>query len=318
MFRSSFKKIEPVFENPQLPETSGGTDHRPIRTLIVQGGILTGLIVALFSALLYGSAILAPRIPFEWEVALAESLGVKPVEPKNLKEQLWQKRLQNLSDGLQAEMDLPDGMSVTISYVDDAQVNAYAYLGGNLYVIDGLLKAVETENALAFVIAHEIAHVKHRHVMKSLTGRFVIAGTLAILFGESDTLSSIAGKTGELFAMRYSRQNEQEADMEALDTIAAYYGHVAGLDDVARALTSTVPESEQSPEIFSTHPDTKRRFEDLQAKAIELGYALEGDTKPIKGAEGFMPQNQSPKSDNTHAKTSPLLGLQSEPILQNQ
>lgn len=318
MFRSSFKRIEPEFENPRLPETSGSTDHRPIRTLIVQGGILTGLIIALFSALLYGSTVLAPRIPFEWEVALAESIGVKPVEPKNLKEQLWQRRLQELSDGLQAEMGLPEGMSVTISYVDNPQVNAYAYLGGNLYVIDGLLKAVDTENALAFVVAHEIAHVKHRHVMKSMTGRFVIAGTLAILFGESDTLSSIAGKTGELFAMRYSRQNEQEADMEALDAIAAYYGHVGGLDDVARALTSTVPEDQQSPEIFSTHPDTKRRFEDLKAKARELGYALEGETTPLKTPDGLIPQKQEPKSDDTHSKISPLIGLRAEPVHQNQ
>ena len=70
-------------------------------------------------------------------------------------------------------------------YDDDAVVNAFATLGGHIVVYQGLLEAVPDENALAMVLAHEIAHVRHRHPIVGLSRSAALGFALMLLGADS-------------------------------------------------------------------------------------------------------------------------------------
>ena len=72
-----------------------------------------------------------------------------------------------------------EGMAVTVHYDPAGTVNAFATAGGNLVFYRGLLERMPHENALAMVVAHEIAHVLHRDPLAALGGG--VASTVALL-----------------------------------------------------------------------------------------------------------------------------------------
>ena len=109
-------------------------------------------------------------------------------------------------------------IAYTFKVVDSPEVNAFALPGGFIYVNRGMIEAAETEDELAGVLAHEIAHVAARHGADQAaraamvqTGLGALGGLLGR--GKSADLGQLAAQmaaTG-LF-MRYSRQAEREAD----------------------------------------------------------------------------------------------------------
>ena len=105
--------------------------------------------------------------------------------------------------------------------VDDKSINAFATLGGRVYVHTGLLAATSTEAQLASVLGHEIGHIVGRHGLENvkkqrkygtLAGLAAIGG--AILGGQAGAdLGGLAGNLiGGSFLMKHSRDAEREAD----------------------------------------------------------------------------------------------------------
>ena len=68
-------------------------------------------------------------------------------------------------------------MAVTVHFADEKTVNAMATLGGNVVFYRGLLERLDSEDAVATVLAHEIAHAKLRHPASGL-GRGVAVGVV--------------------------------------------------------------------------------------------------------------------------------------------
>ena len=92
------------------------------------------------------------------------------------------------------------------------------------------IRSYYDENALAMVIAHEMAHIKHRHPVMAL-GRGVVIGLfLASLsgFNGDRVVGRIVNNTGMLTLLKFNRDQEREADRTALAAVAGNYGHVAG------------------------------------------------------------------------------------------
>ena len=93
-------------------------------------------------------------------------------------------------------------------------LNAFAIPGGYIYLYTGLLLYLDSEAALAGVIAHEIAHVEERHATQRLTRYYGVSILLGIVLGENpSTLAEIAANlfVGLAF-LANSRSNEEEAD----------------------------------------------------------------------------------------------------------
>jgi len=165
-------------------------------------------------------------------------------------------------------------------YIDDDQVNAWAMPGGKVAVYDGLFDVVESEDELAFILSHEVAHVTARHANQRLSSAMVIAGLgLGVSLasqdmdrGDRELLLAAYGIGSTLgVALPYSRFQESEADY-----IGLMYMARAGYNPrVAPAVWQKMGETgkDKPPAFLSTHPSDasrKAHLEEAMPRAIQL------------------------------------------------
>jgi predicted Zn-dependent protease len=265
-------------ENPPQADQYDPEAEQPLRELaILLGGVLALSLVAVL-VLAYFAGMLAPRLPFSVERDfMAERMTADPRFTAQAAE------LQRLADRIGTALALPPEMKLTLHYSDDMTVNAYATLGGHVVVFRGLISRVDSENALAAVIAHEIAHVRHRHPATA-AGRGIAIG-LAISMLSSTVGNTVAqrvmGTTGMGVLLNYSREQETAADEDALRAVAAVYGHLGGAADLFETLKKAHPDSEGGLELFRSHPYSDRRIEHVREFAARHGIAADGARTPL-------------------------------------
>ena len=93
---------------------------------------------------------------------------------------------------------------------NDTTLNAFAAPGGFIYVYTGIIKYLDTEDQLAGVLAHEIAHADKRHTSRTITREYGYDLILTVLLGENQ--STLVNLARGLVGLRYSRGFEEEAD----------------------------------------------------------------------------------------------------------
>jgi beta-barrel assembly-enhancing protease len=166
-----------------------------------------------------------------------------------------QAALQALADRVAAVMALPPGM-VVVSDDPSELVNAYATVGGRIRVFHGLLRRLESEEALAALLAHEIAHVKHRHVAAGMGHGLAVGGAVGgVARGRGAGGAGPAGRRGAAGAAGlHPRDAERQADAEALAASLALYGHGGGLAELFAVLPTT--DAPSGTAWLRSHPDT--------------------------------------------------------------
>lgn len=170
-----------------------------------------------------------------------------------------------------AAEDLPNADWEFVVFDDDSQINAFAMPGGKVAVYTGIFKIAQTDDELAVVIGHEIAHVTARHGGERVSQQLLAAGwALALQIGtrnmdagERQLLMAAYGAGATLgVLMPYSRYHESEADQ-----IGLLYSARAGYDPRAAIDFWQKMEAQKSgapPEFLSTHPSGETRIERLK------------------------------------------------------
>lgn len=110
-----------------------------------------------------------------------------------------------------------DVTKLNIRFIHNDQVNAFATLGGDIFVFSGLLRDVETPEELAGVVAHELAHVTERHVLKGVLSSLIMAG-----------VAGIEGVQDNFFRIAFTKGEEHEADLLGLERLKAAQINVSG------------------------------------------------------------------------------------------
>lgn len=239
------------------------------------------LSVAALAAVLYmGGGALAARLPFAWEERLAHTLPEHSLHPEQ------DAALQRIADSLAQQADVPDGIVFRLRYVDDDEVNAYATLGGVIRVHRGLLERLKTENALAFIIGHEMGHIMARDVARASGGGLLVALTLSALAGLTgiESLAGLGQQAASLTLLRFSRDAERQADRVGVALVGRHYGHLGGIREVFTEIAAY--ENEQLhginvPEFLRTHPEGHNREATLPKLAETLDLPLAGSTTPL-------------------------------------
>lgn len=172
--------------------------------------------------------------------------------------------------------DYPIQLDVT----DSEQMNAFALPGGRIIMLSGLLDRLETENGLAFVLAHELAHFTNRDHLRGL-GRSVVLVTASAFFtGASSELTSILTPAIQFSSAHYSQSRESLADAAALKGLNCHYGHVGGATEFFEKILAEDGQTDLAfVHYFSSHPEVKARIEHIKSLAQENGYGF-SDTKP--------------------------------------
>lgn len=149
----------------------------------------------------------------------------------------------------------------TFQVIEDDRINAFATLGGFVYVNTGLLQAADNEAQLASVIGHEIAHVDRRHAIQQLQQAAIAEGILTA--GGLDSNAAI-GLGVELALHRpNSRAHELEADESGLSLLEqANYAPIAAVNFLKKLLD----QPQTTPDFLSTHPHPEERVEALEAR----------------------------------------------------
>ncbi|MEZ5530201.1 MAG: M48 family metalloprotease [Porticoccaceae bacterium] len=166
--------------------------------------------------------------------------------------------------------------------INNPTMNAFAVPGGVIGVHLGLFRYAKSEHQLASVLAHELAHLSQRHFARRVAEQrknsmTTMAGMLASLVlaatvgGDAGIAAMTATQAASLQnTLRYSRQNEQEADRLGIETIYA-----SGMDPAAvgamfeEMLRATRYTGSKPPEFLLTHPLTESRVADAKNRIAQ-------------------------------------------------
>ncbi len=182
-------------------------------------------------------------------------------------------------------MALPQGMKITLHYVDEETVNAMATLGGHVMIYRGLLEKLPDENTLVMLLGHEIGHIKLRHPVKALGKGVVIGLLLSTVLGQSsDSVASVLTDTSMITMLSFNREQEEDSDDEGIKVMHAYYGHVQSSTELFEILKQEHQgKGLDVPQFLSSHPDTGHRIQHLNQLAQTQNWPQQGRTRSIPG-----------------------------------
>ena len=216
---------------------------------------------------------------FEHELGRAW-LRVFRSQVRTIDDPLLHDYLEHLVYKLVSESKLED-RRVEVVIIDSPEINAFAVPGGIIGINNGLLLYAQTEDELATVLSHEIAHLSQRHFSRGvefqqknqpLTLAAMIASFVLLATAGADAGMAAMSATqaaAQSSALRYSRTNEQEADRVGMQTLAeaGFDPHAAPAMFERMMQASRYSSSERVPEYLRSHPLTENRVADTRNRA---------------------------------------------------
>lgn len=149
---------------------------------------------------------------------------------------------------------------------DDSTLNAFCTPGGYIYVFTGLIHYLDSEDQLAGVMGHEIAHADRRHSTDQLTKQYGISLLLKATVGDESALAQVGAG---LLLLKYGRAAESEADEYSVRYLCPTDYNAAGGGGFFEKLEAAGGSS--TPEFLSTHPSPDKRVEAFYAMKDSLG-----------------------------------------------
>lgn len=274
--RSNINKLK---EFPNLAEKVkqlSGQKNQSIKTSLY--GII-GLFLFL-AVLFYFRSPIATQfshlIPFSLEKKLAD----KAFTPKRTPEQKKvDEQLAELTKHLQFDKSDWDH-EFTYHISSEALPNAYATVGGHIFVNKGLITSLEKSEDLLGVMAHEMIHVKQRHVVKSVVQALGVYTVLSLLVGDVTGIAAVlVDQGGPLLNLSYSRELEDEADVEGMKLLVKNGVDPTGLANSLQVINNyhkklvdespaaDVLEKLQKIELLNSHPEIEKRIENLRQQS---------------------------------------------------
>jgi predicted Zn-dependent protease len=189
--------------------------------------------------------------------------------------------LRSVGYRLVANSDAPH-LPFTFFMVPNPTVNAFAAPGGFIGVHSGLVLTSQTEDEMASVLAHEIAHITQRHLLRSFekSKQVNLATTVglvaALLLGAVDPSAGAAGllavQAGGVQAqINFTRAHEREADNLGMKTLVRSGFDAQAMPAFFERLQQTsrfYGGSDAVPEFLRTHPVTTSRIADARGRAV--------------------------------------------------
>lgn len=161
--------------------------------------------------------------------------------------------------------------------IDSQEINAFAVMGGYVYVTTGLLRASGSGAEVATIVAHELGHVSARHGVRAMETYMIEKGLTGLLFQGDQTRQLVEGALSTLSLLTFSKDQEREADSLGVQYAAATQWNPWGIIDFfeyledARGGPSSGGVLSQIGELFSTHPANPERIANVTAELEGMG-----------------------------------------------
>lgn len=173
-------------------------------------------------------------------------------------------RVRKIGQALTEHMDKRD-VPYTFKVLEDRGINAFSLPGGPVYVYRGLLDLIGSDDdAVACVLGHECGHINARHAAKQISSQY--ATNILLIPIPNPTVANLAGGISDIISLKYSRDDEYEADRRGLSY--AHYAHfdpngmLHFFDKLSRMEKR---EGGIEPEWLQDHPLTKTRIAKAQS-----------------------------------------------------
>jgi len=229
-------------------------------------GVKTG--VATYDESKKAADSLTPENEYYLGRAVAANIAAKYTVHSNTSLQVYLNKICNTLVINSPHPDIYKGYHVAI--LDTTEINAFATPGGHIFVTRGLVDCASNEDALASVIAHEIAHIQLRHALTSIrNARYINAAVSGALAGIGE---GIGGNAKELAGVMsdsvnevittmvvngFSKSQELEADAAALSLLAGAGYQPSGIVEMLQSLK----QKQQGGQGFGkTHPSPDDRI----------------------------------------------------------
>lgn len=170
------------------------------------------------------------------------------------------------------------GMDYHFKILNIDEPNAFSIPGGYIYVTYELFDYIQSDDELAGILAHEIAHVIHNHALKQTRDntKFTLLTILAVLLTREPDVAILGKLTTITLLNQYSREYEEEADLTAINLLVrAGYNPVGFLTFLERLYTREMFKPEVNLGIFQTHPETENRINYVKDKLKERGIEID-------------------------------------------
>lgn len=157
--------------------------------------------------------------------------------------------------------------------IESKEVNAFAIPGGNMYIYTGLLDQIKSDDELAGVMGHEMAHVYKQHWARmeaESQKRSLGLGALLGVTRAGKGWYQAAGVAGSLANLRYSRKDEDQADDRGLVNMVAAGFNPQGMVDLFRTLQKASGKDGGMPAFLRDHPMTDKRIQKTEERIAAL------------------------------------------------
>ena len=254
------------------PETAGRFHDPSRRRMRVGLTVLAALAAVCVAAALYvwgipgAASVVAPHVPVSWEEHLGRTVSeqLAPVE-RHCTETTRLHAIQTIVTTLAAAAKTSP-YTFRVVVLNTPAVNALATPGGYVVVFRGLLERTESAEELAGVLAHEFQHVLLQHATRALLRHASTGILLAAVSGDVSGAMTYGLEGARVLAeLRYSRQDEEEADREGYRMLTAAGVDPAGMMRFFETLQKHTGKAPTLPSYLSTHPSTEGRIERLRS-----------------------------------------------------
>lgn len=165
------------------------------------------------------------------------------------------------------------GMKYTVHVIHDSNANAFVIPGGHVYVQTGLLDLAQSDDELAAVISHELAHAERRHSLKNFRLSTAAVALLNKAIKNKKDRETWGALAGTLTLMKFSREQEDEADDIGQTRMA-----IAGFNPAAQVtlwekFLKRFGDSKGLEQYLSSHPPSSDRVQNARNNLLKMNVA---------------------------------------------
>lgn len=142
-------------------------------------------------------------------------------------------------------------------------LNAFATPGGYIYIYTGLINFLDSEDQLAGVLGHEIAHSAKRHSTKQLSKSLGVQILADAALGKQEMIKQVATA---LLTLSFSRAHETQADSMSVVYLCPTHYNAGGASGFFKKMENQAA----PPTWLSTHPNPKNRIQNIDSKNKSL------------------------------------------------
>ena len=204
---------------------------------------------------------IAPYVPRSWEANLGDSI-VGDFGDNRCRNREGEAALVALVEKLEPSATAPGPNRIKVAALDFGMFNAAALPGQHIIVFKGAITETRNTDELAGIVAHEIAHVRRRHVTEALIRELGIGALIRLFAGD------IGANAQSIVSLSYTREHEREADADAIVMLKrAGVSPKPTADLFARLAKEDGGSGGFDAEFLSSHPLTADRAKRFAAAA---------------------------------------------------